>query len=129
MNFVKLHVVLFVALLSTPAFAEEITYKNVAVSVMDVYVPGNLKSDQDAFVVVNGLFPNSCYSFESSEVKHTSDFTHQIKTIAKVKSGICLRVFVPYTKEVSLGMLKSGPHTLTFVADDDTYFEKTLVIQ
>lgn len=126
----KLVSVLAVAFISVAAQAdEEITYKDVAVSVMDVYVPTTIKADQNAFVVVNGMFPNSCYSYSGAEVKSTGDFTHQIRTIATVKSGICLRVFVPYTKEVSLGKLKAGTHKLTFLADDDTYFEKTLVIQ
>ena len=115
-------------LVTSFAAAEDITVKEVAVSVMDAYIPNGLKGGDDAYVVVNGLFPNSCYTLERAEVKHISDFSHQIRTIAKVRSGICLRVLVPYNKEISLGALKSGVHTLKFSADDDTYFEKTMTI-
>ncbi len=111
------------------ASAEEITFKDVAVSVIDAYIPSNIKVGDNALVVVNGLFPNSCYSYSRSDVYHVDDFNHQIKTIAKVRSGICLRVLVPFNNEVSLGQLKAGEHRVSFIADDDTYFNKTFIVK
>lgn len=111
------------------ASADAITYKEVAVSLTDVYVPSGFDSSADAYVVVNGLFPNSCYSLAEPQIDNVSATEHNVRTIAKVKSGICLRVFVPFNKEISLGKLTSGKHTLRFYADDGTYFEKSMSIE
>lgn len=123
---------LLALLISLPgAFAsadQEITYKEVAISVMDAFVPGGIKANQNAYVVVNGLFPNSCYSLIGEEVKHVDGFTHEIRTIAKVRSGICLRVLVPFNREISLGQLSQGTHVVRFISDDATYFEKNMTI-
>jgi hypothetical protein len=132
MSGLKVKLLMIIGLTSffaTIANAEDILIKDVAVSVMDVYVPGNFQAGQDAYVVVNGLFPNSCYSLGTPLVKNIDDYTHEIRTMAKVRSGICLRVLVPYNQEISLGALKSGLHTLKFSADDDTYFEKTMAVK
>lgn len=111
------------------ASADNVTYKEVAVSLTDVYVPSGFDSKADAYVVVNGLFPNSCYSLAEPQIDNESATEHSVRTIAKVKSGICLRVFVPFNKEISLGKLSAGNHTLRFYADDGTYFEKSMTIE
>jgi hypothetical protein len=118
-----------IALLSTTAHAEEIIINQVGVQVIDVYVPSALKADAEAYVVVNGLFPNTCYTLNRVDVVHKTPFSHQIRTIADVRSGICLRVLVPFNKEVPLGVLKAGEHILTFVADDGTSFEKSIILK
>lgn len=126
---VKLLVIGLVSIMSGTALAETITVKEVAVSVMDAYIPSDITISKEAYVVVNGLFPNSCYTLAGAEVKHLDDFNHQVRTIAKVRSGICLRVLVPYNKEISLGLLQAGEHKIKFAADDDTYFEKAMIVK
>lgn len=125
---IKLVVIGIISIISGAAVAEEVTVKEVAVSVVDAYIPNVTTSLKEAYIVVNGLFPNSCYSLHDTEVKHFDQFTHQLRTIAKVTSGICFRRLVPYNREVSLGFLKKGEHKIKFSADDDTYFEKTMVV-
>lgn len=118
-----------VCIFSTAALAEDLNVKEVAVSVNDAYIPSGFDSNSDAYVVVNGLFPNTCYSMSGAKVASKSATEHEVQTMAKVKPGICIRVFVPFNKEISLGHLSAGKHTVRFLADDGTYFEKVLVVE
>lgn len=103
--------------------------KEIQIGINDVYVPGGFDSNSSAFVVANGIFPNSCYRWNRSEVKHLGTFTHEVKSFASVSQGMCLMVMIPFTKEVSLGKFDSGKHTLRFVNGDGTYLEKTMAIE
>ena len=38
-------------------------------------------------------------------------------------------VLIPYTKEVAIGKLDKGSHTLRFMNGDGTYIEKKLDVQ
>lgn len=103
--------------------------KDVIVSVSDAYIPGGFDSTADAYVVVNGIFPNGCYKWKKAEVTNKDAFNHDISSMASVSQGMCLMVLVPFTKEVRLGKLDSGVHTLHFLNGDGTYLEKTLTIE
>jgi hypothetical protein len=113
----------------TFANAQNLAVKEVAVSVNDAYIPSGFDSKAEAYVVVNGLFPNTCYSMSEPRVDHKTATEHEIQTMAKVQPGICIRVFVPFNKEITLGYLAAGKHTVRFLADDGTYFEKNLVVE
>lgn len=113
----------------TTANAQNLTVKEVAVSVTDAFIPSGFDSKSEAYVVVNGLFPNTCYSMSEPIIDHKTTTQHEVQTMAKVKPGICIRVFVPFNKEITLGYLATGKHTVRFLSDDGTYFEKSLVIE
>lgn len=117
------------AMVGVTAQAENLPSKQIAVTVSDVYIPSGFDSKSEAYVVVNGLFPNTCYSMSEAKVADKSTTQHEVQTIATVKPGVCIRVFVPYNKEISLGVLSKGTHTLRFLSDDGTSFEKTLTIE
>ena len=102
--------------------------KEIAVSVNGVYIPSGFTNQSDAYVVVNGLFPNGCYSLSQPKVKHVTAFEHEVQTVAKVRQGICLRVLVPFNQEIPVGKLTAGQHTFRFLADDGTSIEKQLEI-
>ena len=102
--------------------------KEVVVSLSDAYVPGGFDSNSDSYVIANGLFPNGCYRWKRSEV-NTSGNIHEIKSVASVSQGMCIMVLVPFTKEIRLGKLEAGNHTVRFVNGDGTYMEKQLVIE
>ncbi|NJL24385.1 MAG: hypothetical protein HC902_03885 [Calothrix sp. SM1_5_4] len=103
--------------------------KEVNISVNDAYVPGGFSSDTDAYVVISGVFPNSCYRWNRAEVTDKTATNHEVKAYAMVSESMCLMVLVPYTQEVKLGRLQRGEHTLRFVNGDGTYFEKNLVVE
>lgn len=125
-----LTVALGFAFLGATAQANNLQTKEIAVSVSGVYIPSGFDSKSDAYVVVNGLFPNTCYSMSEARVENKSATEHVVRTIAKVvQQSICIRVFVPFNQEISLGNLSSGTHTVDFVADDGTSFQKTFTVE
>jgi hypothetical protein len=114
---------------ATGASANEGDVHNKTVMVSDVYIPSGFDSSSDAFVVVNGFFPHSCYKMADVNVKNISPTVHEITATANVTEGLCLMVIVPYHKEVQLGKLVPGTHTLHFMNGDGTYMEKQLTIE
>lgn len=105
------------------------SFKEVVVGVSDVFVPAGFDSQSDSYVVVSGIFPNGCYQWKEAAVVNTSDLTHEITAKAKVSQGMCIQVLVPFSKDVRLGRLVSGKHSLRFLSGDGTYMEKSLVVQ
>ena len=99
------------------------------INISDAYVPGGFSSETDAYVVVSGMFPNSCYTFKRAEVNQKGQMTHEVRSFATVSEQMCLMVLVPYQHEVRLGKLPVGEHTIRFVNGDSTFFEKKLVVE
>lgn len=110
------------------AGAANVTTKEMYIAVNDVFVPNELKANGDAYVVVSGMFPNSCYSWNRSEVKNVTNSEHEIRVVANVAQTICLMVLSPFNKEIILGRLSSGEHTVRVVSGDGTYFERKMSI-
>lgn len=103
--------------------------KEVQIGINGVYVPAGLRADSDAFAVVNGIFQNGCYKWSHAEINADDEYNHTIKTFAKVSQGMCIMVLIPFQKEVRLGKLNPGKHTLKFLNGDGTYLEKVLVVE
>lgn len=99
------------------------------ISINDAFIPSGFDSSSDAFVVVNGLFPNSCYRFNEAKVNHVGPALHEVRSYATVTEGLCLMVLVPFSKEVQLGKLVVGEHAIRFVSGDGTYWDKKLTIE
>ena len=99
------------------------------VAVNDAYIPNGFDSSSDAFVVINGLFPNTCYKIKESKVTHVGAALHEVRTTAMVTEGLCLTVLVPFSKEVQLGKLDAGKPLLRFVNGDGTFWDKSLTIE
>lgn len=103
--------------------------KDVVIAINDVFVPGGFDSQTDAYVVVSGIFPNGCYKWKGANVKHENATQHEITSVAEVTQGMCIQVLIPFTKDVRLGRLASGTHTLKFMSSDGTYLEKNMVVE
>lgn len=101
---------------------------DVIVNITDVYIPSGFDSGSDAFVVVNGLFPNTCYRWKEAVITHPGATEHEIRSTAVVNEGMCMMVLVPFTQEIQVGKLERGEHTLKFVNGDGTYMQKKLTI-
>lgn len=112
------------------AQAERLPTKDVIIGVNSAHVPGGFDSNSDVYVIVSGIFPNSCYNWKEANIamdKTENEIT--VTSVASVTQGICLMVLVPFTKEVYIGQLDAGDYTLRFPSADGTYFEKSLHIE
>jgi hypothetical protein len=111
------------------AYQEIPPVHEVTVGVSDAFVPGGFDSHSEAFVVVNGMFPNGCYRWKGAEVKHLDRLNHEVRSIASVSQGLCTMAMIPFTQEVRLGTLESGVHELKFMNGDGTYLLKKMTIE
>lgn len=109
--------------------ATSLVTKDVTIGLNDVYVPGGFDSEADAYVVASGIFPNGCYKWKEADVKHVDTFNHEVQSVASVSQGMCIMVMIPFTKEIRLGKMASGSHSLKFINGDGTYLSKTLVVE
>lgn len=109
--------------------AEEPKEKEVQVGISGAFIPGGFDSSSDAYVVVNGVFQNGCYRWSRAEVTKVDDYNHEVKSMAIVTPGMCIMVLVPFQKDIRLGHLPSGKHSLKFLNGDGTYLEKTLNVE
>ena len=112
-----------------PAASAAPTSKIVEVRVSDVIVPGGFDSNSDAYVIETGLFPNGCYRWSHAQTVQADSNTIEIHSFATVQSGMCIMVMVPFHKEIRLGKLSRGTHTLRFMNSDGTYLEEQLTIE
>jgi hypothetical protein len=126
----KILLSLFAAFLAIPAsYADVPLTRDVVVSISDAYIPSGFDSNSDAFVVVNGIFPNSCYRMKEAKVDHIGTSLHEVTTYATVTEGMCLMVLVPFNKEVRVGKLTTGEHKVRFMNGDGTYMERALTVE
>jgi hypothetical protein len=114
--------------LQSPAFAAP-DQREVQIGINGAYVPSSLRTDSDSVVVVSGIFQNGCYKWSHADVTVVDDFNREVKTYATVSQGMCIMVLIPYQKEIALGKLLAGKHTLKFLNGDGTYLEKTFVVE
>lgn len=103
--------------------------KDVQVGFSDAYIPSGFDSNSDAFIVASGIFPNSCYRWKEATVSHASDINHEVRASASVSQGMCLMVLVPFTKEIRLGKLSVGTHSVRLMNGDGTFIEKQINIE
>ncbi|MCC7403757.1 MAG: hypothetical protein IT288_05095 [Bdellovibrionales bacterium] len=102
----------------------------VTVGINDAFIPSGFDAESEAYVVVNGLFPNGCYRWKRAEVKHDwATKIHEVRSVASVSQGMCIMVLVPFTQEVTLGKMGTGEHKVRFMNGDGTFMEKTLTIE
>lgn len=103
--------------------------KEVTVAINNVFVPGGFDSNSDSYVVVSGIFPNGCYKWKGASLKDVNSFEHEVTSVATVNQGMCIQVLVPFSKDIRLGRLNAGSHTLRFLSNDGTFIEKNLTIE
>lgn len=113
-------------LVANSSFADESKQVEKVVAINDVLISGSFSTNQEATVVVSGLFPNGCYSWKEDRVEHKSEFLHEVRAIALVYQGMCIMALKPFTKVVGFGQLNSGQHTLRFFNGDGTYQERVI---
>lgn len=110
------------------AFANAGDIHEKVVPINDVYIPSSFDAGTEPYVVVQGMFMNTCYSLKRVDVKAIDSLTQEISTVANVKEGMCFGDITPFHKEVPLGRLSTGDHVIRFLHGDGTFMEKHLKI-
>jgi hypothetical protein len=128
-TFAKLALALVGAIVISQGAQAGVEEREVQVGFSDAFIPSGFDSNSDTFVVASGLFPNGCYRWKESEVRHPATNVHEIRASATVSQGMCLMVLVPFTKEIHLGKLSVGTHAVRLLNGDGTYIEKQLNIE
>jgi hypothetical protein len=104
--------------------------KEVNIAINDVFIPEVIESNADAKVILSGMLPNSCYKWSRAVVVNLDEMNHEIKARAYVTTDtMCLMVLIPFSKELNLGHLRAGEHTMRFIGWNGTYFERKVVVQ
>jgi len=123
------------ALMLTNVFAaqagQEVEMKETVVALSGAFVPGGFDSKSDVYVVVSGIFPNTCYNWQGADIVQEAG-AKQVDITAKamVAQGVpCMRVLVPFQKEVNLGQFPKGDYVLRFSNGDGTFFNEPLQIE
>ncbi len=102
--------------------------KEIIASINDALLPTTVEANTEVSTVLSGLFPNGCYRYKQSSVKHDhANKVHEVQTTALVSQGMCIMVLVPFTKEVALGKFEAGAHRVRYMNGDGTYMEKRVV--
>ena len=122
----KLLAIALIIFTANLSFAAE---REVQIGVTGAFVPGGFDSNSDAYVVVSGVFQNGCYKWSRAQTTNRDEYNHEIVSMATVTPGMCIMVLVPFQKEVRLGKLATGKHSLKFLNGDGTYMEKTLSVE
>ncbi|NCN28171.1 hypothetical protein GW915_11400 [bacterium] len=104
---------------------DEPTKVERVMSVTNVFVSSRMDRD-DASVFISGQFPNSCYQWSRATVNEleedkSAQNMHVLRAYANVSQGMCLQVITPFTREVSIGALGDGQHTIRVLNGDGTY--------
>jgi hypothetical protein len=86
----------------------------VEVPLERAYIPRGFDANDQAQMVVEGWFRDSCYRFGTAQIK--VDYTNKtikVRPIALLYGGICLDVMVPFQKTIDLGMLPPGRYSVS----------------
>lgn len=85
--------------------------RNVRIS--RVFTPKGLDNNDNSIVILDGYLPDGCYRITAPDVRiDTERKVIQIQARANYFNTACIEALVPYTQEVSLGMLPQGIYSL-----------------
>ncbi len=118
-------------MLQIPLLASEPGFltTEAVIHINEVYVPNDLSSEMESYVMIAGAYPNGCYRWKGSEMMSRDLYTHSIKPIAYVTQSYCIMVIIPFVQRIHLGKLVPGSHTLLFLNADGRYIVRTLEIK
>lgn len=109
--------------------AFNIEYREINIEADEVFITGSFSPNNDPYVIVSGKLPDGCHRWSRSEVLHKSESLHEVVLYGVVSNSKCLMVETPFIKEVRLGPLAPGEHTVRFFNTDGSFFERVLIVE
>ncbi len=108
---------------STKLLAEESVNEKLWIG--GVFIPVGFDDNDEVVIALDGFVPNSCYNLNDPVIERT-DNVFRISLTARVSVPPCLITSkLPFTKIVTLGLLKEGIYTVE-VNDGLTFEELTI---
>ena len=106
----------------------DIEFREIPIEAKEVFITGSFSPNNDPYVIVSGDFPDGCHRWSRAEVLHKSERLHEVILYGVVSNSKCLMVDTPFIKEVRLGRLAPGEHTVRFFNVDGSFFERQLIV-
>lgn len=108
----------------------EFNVKEVSMLPDAVYTPFGFDNNDNAQIVIEGIFSNSCH--KSTKTLYQIDTVNKVITIQNrviiLEGVICLQVMVPYNRVIDLGILKNaGDYKIFFEEAEASAFSASLV--
>lgn len=78
----------------------------------NIFLPFGYDSNDNVEIVVTGTLPNSCYKAPSVKLEKSDD-TISVFLMANnysLNDGLCREIKIPFTKTISLGVMKEGTY-------------------
>jgi hypothetical protein len=101
------------SVISAPALAGDLVPGTVDFPIRAAFIPDGFDSNDNAQLVIEGEFPNTCY--RPSTPKVTVDEASRTITVeaqAYFYEGFCLQILVPFDQTVDLGILTAGKYSV-----------------
>lgn len=113
-----------VALVGSPAFAAS-SVKLITYEPSKVFTPRGFDNNDNAQIVLDGIFPNTCYKVSEPIVKVdlTNKKIHVKDQALHFTNTVCLYMLVQYFKPINLGVLPEGKYEI-LVEDKDGNVKK-----
>jgi hypothetical protein len=111
--------VVFLALVAIQVNAD-VFPKVVNTTFQSGYMPVGFDNNDNVQLVAEGVFSNTCYKPGSVKaVVSEKEKTIYLYPRAYKYDGVCLQMTVPWTKEIDLGLLKTGTYKVVNVSGKD----------
>tara|TARA_Y100001935_G_C17281084_1_gene497534 strand:- start:350 stop:757 length:408 start_codon:yes stop_codon:yes gene_type:complete len=89
--------------------------ETVEIGIAEFLIPDDLKSSEDALILIRSTTPpGGCRKWAGYSVTHMSDFVHSMKAFSTFKNQ-CFSQMAFFVKEVDMGQLKPGTHTIKYL--------------
>ncbi len=96
-----------------------------------VYTPTGFDDNDKVQFVFEGTFPDSCY--REGITDHEIDFEKKRIIVSNsafhYSTEICLKMLVPYVKEVNLGLMERGEYKIFFREQAENYVEDGRLVE
>lgn len=114
---------------AAPALAQTFPQREIPMTPQEVYVPTNLKTNAEGYLIVSGYYNNSCAHWGHARIENKTPLFHEVTLFAEVSQAMCLMVITPYTRQIELGQLQPGEHVLRLITADGQYYDRTFYVE
>ncbi len=98
-------------LISASAWSTDTKPELVSIELKKAWVPVGFDDNDQAQIMVAGIFPNSCYKTGPYTVKQTERGI-EVAQLAYLYKAKCIQMAVPFSQVIELGLVPAAKHSL-----------------